>query len=369
MTRVTQSQLDVFGYIVSKGLHEKGTAAIIGNFCQESGEDLDATMYRQHPDASGGVREDLKSGGLAEWLGDRKIAYISFSKSEEQRRGLAPGVLLNDRFTQCDFCLQELTSDRRYWDLYQQLTTDTGRSVATLTANFMEIYERPSSSLNAQGGRIDGLDNRINHANAVYERAQLIKNTGQAPTVPEPPLPPLPRPPMPTTPAGLPSVSASTAGRFAAVHAMLDELRVNYLAELKSIENEIAIIDTTIADFEKLSPVQAASPKLLTSKTIAAMPAVTTPQPRTNPMINWGTNLGGIGALFGAAFSIYSSIRSGQAPDSAQVGIIIMGLSSAFGLLKAKDSNVTGGTVSAATGMQTLRPVSVVDEQPSSMKK
>lgn len=249
MTRVTQRQLDAYAHFLAAGMHEKGAAAPVGNFVQESGENLDSTMFRAHPDASGGVREDLKSGGIAEWLGGRKTAYIAFSQKSESVKGLSAGSLLNDLHTQCDFCLHELTSDREYWTLYQQLTTDTVRSIATLTANFMEIYERPKA------GPTAGLQNRIEHAEAVYERAQLIKKAqdGQ-PRPPEPipepplPLPQIPVPPPSTAPAGLPPISSSAAGRQAAIRDALDEIGAGYRAELEAYRKEMNdMVDAAIA--------------------------------------------------------------------------------------------------------------------------
>ena len=79
-------------------------------------------------------------------------------------------------------------------------------------------------------------------------------------------------------------------------------------------------------------------------------------------MVNWGTNLGGIGALLGAAFSVVNSIRTGEAPNETQIGILISAVAAGFGLLKAKDSNVTGGTKSAVTGAVSA-PISIVDQQ------
>src|ERR1700730_602571 len=222
--RVTERQLIAYNHFVFAGLHEQGAAAPIGNFVQESGEDLDSTMFRAHPDASGGVPDALKSGGIDEWLGDRKTAYIVFSQAAESRRGLPRDSLLNDLETQCDFCVLELRTGAGYATLYEQLTTETvgadgnPRSVATLTANFMEIYERPKKGPTAK------LENRIAHAEAVYSRAQLIKG---APTVPQPappapvqpapvPVPSAPPRPHPTVPAG-PPISAHIAGRQAAI--------------------------------------------------------------------------------------------------------------------------------------------------------
>ena len=133
---VTAPMLAAYQHFISVGFIENGAGAAVGNFCQESGEFLIATMFRAHPDASGGVPDALKSGGIAEWLGDRKTAYIAFAGRAETRLGLAKGSLLNDLGTQCDFVVYELQTTPKYATLYHWLTVDTGRSIATLTYNF-----------------------------------------------------------------------------------------------------------------------------------------------------------------------------------------------------------------------------------------
>lgn len=62
---------------------------------------------------------------------------------------------------------------------------------------------------------------------------------------------------------------------------------------------------------------------------------------------NWQTNLSGLGALFGAAASVATSISHKQMPDETQLGVIFAAVSAGIGLLQAKDKHVTGGTVPA----------------------
>ena len=355
MTRVTQPMLDVFGYLVTKGLHEKGAAVIVGNGAQESGENLDPTMYRAHPDASGGVRQDLNSGGFLEWLGDRKLKYLDFSKAAEAAAGLPAGALLNDRFTQCDFTIHELTTEDRYDSLYAQLTTETGRTIANLTANFMEIFERPSNALNAQGKRIDGLDNRIEHAEAVYDRVQLIKaaQAGQpGPAVPvEPPAlprPQIPVPPVPTVPAGPLPISASDAGFYAALQDKLAELH----KQRDAIDSKISLVEKTASEFAF-----DALPKPLALPKPSAIPAAVVPQQRSTTVFgaNWQTTFSGIvAALMGVAQFIPAL--------QPYVGVInAIGLVAAGGVgVTAKGKNVTGGTISAVDGSTVARPVSII---------
>lgn len=254
--RVTQRQLDAFFHFVTATPQflEKGAAAIIGNLCQESGENLDSTMFRAHPDASGGVPQDLKSGGIAEWLGSRKTAYIAFSQRAETQRGIAKGSLLNDLFTQCDFLIYELKT-HEYTELYNQLTVDTGRSVATLTMNFMLKFERPKL------GPTDGRNNRIAHAEAVFARAQLIKAASTPPQAPPVPLPQAPAPSAPPQylppsmpPPELPTISASTAGRRAADQDIIASLIAKKRAEIENLKDELAVFERLGAELSNLVP-------------------------------------------------------------------------------------------------------------------
>lgn len=352
--------LAAYHHFVSAGFTENGAAAPVGNGCQESGEFLVATMFRAHPDWSGGVAEPLKSGGFEEWLGDRKTALIAFIGRAEARLGVPKGSLLNDLGTQCDFVVYELQTTERYAALYQQLTTGT-RSIANLTANFCWVYERPKAAT-------ANVENRIAHAEAVAARAKELKDraseikTGPAapqtapptsvPQVPAPQVPP-PNPqrlPVPERPP----ISASAAGRIAAALDNLEAMRATRLAEraayLAESDAEIAIFDRAIAEFGKLGAIPAPpalqKPEAADPSTRARGAAIIK---RTQTMLgpNWQTSLSGIGALLGAAAGIAHSISIGQLPDSTQLGVIFAAVSAGIGLIQAKDKAVTGGTVPA----------------------
>lgn len=352
---VTQRQLDAYFYFVDEALVtpliEKGSAAAIGNFCQESGENLDSTMFRAHPDASGGVAQELKSGGIAEWLGPRKTAYIDFAERAEAQRRLPKGALLNDLFTQCDFVLHELKTDPKYASLYHQLTNDTGRSIATLTINFMMIYERPKL------GPTDGRDTRIDHAQAVFDRAQLIKAAAATAQAAPGPDPQIPRPevpgqviPTPETPAEarfpeapIPMISATSAGRRAAEHDHIADMLTKLRAERADIDAEITVFERMDAELGNLLPAQ--DTKALPSP--AAEPAVITERnlPVNNTVLgitNWKTSLGGIAAILTGLGAGAHAISTGDLSSAyASIPAILSGLA----LMGAKDNNVTGGTV------------------------
>ena len=349
IVHVTAPMLAAYNHFLAVGFTENGAAAPVGNGCQESGEFLVTTMFRAHPDWSGGVAEPLKSGGFEEWLGDRKTACIAFIGRAEAKLGVAKGSLLNDLGTQCDFVIYELQTNERYATLYQQLTTGT-RSIANLTANFCWVYERPKAAT-------ANVENRIAHAEAVVARARLLK-TPQAPqpappaSVPSLPVPegPPPVPPAPLPREGAPA-SAATAGRRAAVLDDLETTRAHYLADLAAkdaerarVVAELAIIETAITEFGKLGTIPAA-PAL--QKPEATEPAAIAKRSQTVLGPNWQTSLSGIGALLGAAAGIVHSISIGQMPDMTQMGVLFAAVSAGFGLIQAKDKAVTGGTIPA----------------------
>jgi len=335
---VTAPMLAAYDHFLAAGLTKNGAAAPVGNGCQESGEFLVATMFRAHPDWSGGVPEALKSGGFEEWLGDRKTACIAFIGRAEQRLGVAKGSLLNDLGTQCDFVIYELQTNERYATLYQQLTTGT-RSIANLTANFMAIYEVPAL-------KTANLDNRIAHADAVAAKAAEIKATPAPIPAPPSPIPQVPAthaqppaPPMPAPPAELPPISASAAGRQAAVLHNLEAMRQAYLAERAAIDKEIVILETTISDFGKLASLPA-PPSL---QPPAANPAAT-PQGKQTMfgITNWKTTLGGIAAILTAVGTGVHAVSTGDLSAAySSIPAIMAGLA----LIGAKDNNVTGGSV------------------------
>ncbi|MGH6836334.1 MAG: phage tail tip lysozyme [Methylocella sp.] len=345
---VTAPMLAAYNHFVLAGFTENGAAAPVGNGCQESGEFLVATMFRAHPDWSGGAPEALKSGGFEEWLGGRKTALIAFIGRAEAKLGVPKGSLLNDLGTQCDFVVYELRSTPSFTTLYEQLTAGS-RSIANLTANFCWTYERPAKAT-------ANLDNRIAHAEAVAERAKVIK-AGPAPQpVPPATVPsvPVPEAPPPALPAPLPAPtppSASTAGRLAAILDDLETTRAHYLEDLAArdaerarVAAELAIIETAIAEFEKLTTI---SPALALPSPEAADPAAIIERTRTMLGSNWQTSLSGIGAILGAAAGIAHSLSVGQMPDATQMGVLFAAVAAGYGLIQAKDKNVTGGTIPA----------------------
>lgn len=145
----TARQIKALRFFLSKGYTGAGAAAIVGNASQESGNHLDTTVYRKNADqGSGGLLEWRNSSGEAPGEG-RKDKFVSYMTQHfPDDTGNLEG--------QCAYVIVELHRDNPRLD--EQLRFP-GRSVANLTANFMQIFERPSA-------RYAGLDNRIKQANA-----------------------------------------------------------------------------------------------------------------------------------------------------------------------------------------------------------
>lgn len=63
-------------------------------------------------------------------------------------------------------------------------------------------------------------------------------------------------------------------------------------------------------------------------------------------MKNWKTTAGAAGVALGTVASILTSIANGTfVLDAATISTLIAAASAVWGLVAAKDSNVTGGTV------------------------
>lgn len=73
-----------------------------------------------------------------------------------------------------------------------------------------------------------------------------------------------------------------------------------------------------------------------------------------NPIMSnpWTSSTGGL-ALIGAVFGIFHAVSTGTAPDNAELQMIFFGIVSGIGLIKAKDWNVTGGSVPQTKEAQT----------------
>ncbi len=309
-------------YFASRGYDEKGAAAIVGNGCGESGENLDSTFDREHADhGSGGFLEWRDSAGAP-----RKTRLAGFADA----RGMG---LRNDLFTQCDYTIWEL--GKYFAVLDQQLRNPGARTIANLTANFCWSFENPAPAT-------AGLDNRIAHAEAVAARAAQAAPPAPVPQAPAPPVP-QPAAPPPVVPIGPPSILPSSAGRIAVQIDTLTAMRAQRVAELVANDPEIAAYDAALGVFTKFGGASAlpAPPQIS-----AANMAPVIPQRNISMFgTNWVTSVFGSGSIAGVLATLAIDIYNKQVPDAATMTALGSALSAGLGLLQAKDKNVTGGTV------------------------
>lgn len=136
----TPRQLQAARLLLNKGYSKQGAAAIVGNLSQESGNNLRSTFT---------LTTDHGSQGVAQWRLDRLTKLEKFSEDNN--------LTVTELSTQLFYLIWELESF--YGSLNSMLKSGT-RSVANLTANFMQIFERPAA-------KYANLGNRIRQANAV----------------------------------------------------------------------------------------------------------------------------------------------------------------------------------------------------------
>jgi GH24 family phage-related lysozyme (muramidase) len=256
-------------------------------------------------------------------------------------------------------------------DTWDKLTEHQQAAITSLVYNYgrLPIVITPSDPAKTAAAirALQNANGGVNRHRRLAEAAFYLTPDAGAPqpapaappaAVPQAPLPPaaMPVPMPPPAPAGPLSISPSAAARITAVLDGLMALREGYLTDRASLDAEIAVLDTTIADFGKLqgaapSPI----PPLLQKP--AAEPAVTTTTQGNKQVfgiqINWKTTLSGIvGAAsqgIGAKYPEYNWLTQ----------YITAAAMAALGLT-AKDSNVTGGSVSNVDGATSATAVSLI---------
>jgi lysozyme family protein len=178
------------------------------------------------------------------------------------------------------------------------------------------------------------------------------------PELPGGPLPPVPAPPAGAALPGLP-ISPTSAGRIASGTDTLVAMRNARIAELVSEDPEIAAYDAALAAFGKLVAIPAipaqVSQRSLSAELVegqhlqnpAAEEAAIIPQRKISMpnIINWQTSLFGSTGIIAAVYGVYHAVSTGTPIDATQVALIVGMVSQGIGLLRAKDANVTGGTV------------------------
>lgn len=124
-------------YLVSKGLHPTGAAAMLGNVKQESGYN------------PGAVGDNGKSFGLFQWQKDRRVNL------EQEANKLGKPVA--DPYVQMDFALKELGGMPQLLAALQQ-----GGDPRALAVQFSNKFERPNPQFAA-------LDNRAEEASRLVD--------------------------------------------------------------------------------------------------------------------------------------------------------------------------------------------------------
>lgn len=160
--------VDVARELIAQGSPRTFAAAMAGNAMLESGARTIA------PSKDG-------SDGLWQWRDAANVQRLSMLKNYAAHHGLD----WRDMPVQCAFALYECANN--FPDLWALRNTD--RSVATLTMDFCDQFERPAAE-----GRVP--DIRIKYAEAVYN---ALANEIPAPPVasPEIPAPPVASPVVP----------------------------------------------------------------------------------------------------------------------------------------------------------------------------
>jgi hypothetical protein len=156
----TARQTQAFQFFCSQGYSSNGSAAIVGNLTQESGVNLDSTIYRAHPDHG--------SGGIAEWRLDRLTNLIHFG-----------GDKVGDLDVQCSFLIHELTTEPQYAALNIELH-DPHRSVQNLTENFCWVFERPNARLANISRRIAVAKSLVNTTPPIAPHVAVVAGAAAA---------------------------------------------------------------------------------------------------------------------------------------------------------------------------------------------
>jgi hypothetical protein len=117
-----------FSYLIQHGFTPTETAAMVGNWQQESG-----------------INPAEPGGGLAQWGGARYTAMLAYVTAEGKE---GPSMLLDG---QIDFVIHELNTT--YTAALNALQTDSD-NITSATTDFMNLYEKPDAQLANLAGRI-----------------------------------------------------------------------------------------------------------------------------------------------------------------------------------------------------------------------
>lgn len=352
MTTVPQVQITARDYyVLTKGIPLGAAIALVSVLYYESHLNPGSQGY-QPTEAQGQPRQVLNphgAYGIASWNGDRQGDLLDYATAHN----LAVSAL----DTQLAFVLTEIANS--YPNCWAAIRSTA--SYQAIISILVDEYEDPKNK-----------PAEINGALAIAGPLAALPPPQPAPPVAVPAAP-TPKVPTPTTPpsaapAGLPPISASSAGRRAAEQSYIAEMLNQLLAEQAQIAEEIAAFQQMAAGLGKLNP--APTTQLSFSPVLpppTAEPAATTIT-QTQGMqamlgTNWITTLFGSGSIASVVATLGVDAYYKQMPDAQTMSILGGLLSTGFGLIKAKDGNVTGGTVSAIDGTKVVSPVSLINKQ------
>jgi hypothetical protein len=322
---------------LSKGIQSGGAVALASVLYYESRLNPGSQGYQSTE--HGGVLNPHGAYGIPSLNGPRQKDLLDYAT--------AHNLPVDHLDTQLDFVLTEIANSYpKSWAAIR-----SSASYQSIVPIIVDEYENPRDKPKEINGAL------VIAAALASLPAQQVP-PAPVPQGPAPKAPPIILP-VPAAPAGLPPISSTSAGRVASAADTIMEMRDARIAELISDDPEIAAYDEALAAFGKLEAVivPAALPKP------AAKPAETTiPQQRNNTVLgpNWITSIFGVGTIGGALATIAFNIYSKQTIDPASVSLLFTSVMTGFGLIQAKDKNVTGGTISNVTGLSGP-PISLVE--------
>ena len=253
-------------------------------------------------------------------------------------------------------------------DVWEKLTANQRTAITSLVYNYGRLpvlvtpndQERTAAAIRALQNANGGVNRKRRLAEAAFYLTADVQAPqpgapAPAPQVPTPPARPT-VPPMPAPPAGestgLPPISAQAAGRITAVLDNLGAMRDAYLADIAAAQKEVAIIETTIADFGKLQGAKIVPPPILqipAAKPAAVEPKGTSIMETVSPQI---TAMIRNVLIFGGGFVV----SKGYVDNTTMISVV-GGLMSLGGAAWSAWGHRTSGVIAAAAALPDVQKI------------
>ena len=242
-------------------------------------------------------------------------------------------------------------------DVWEKLTDNQRTAITSLVYNYGRLPviislsdpEKTAAAIRALQNANGGVNRKRRIAEAAFylagDEAPQPAQPAPLPKVPATPLP-VPGSPQPAAPAG--PISAAAAGRQAAILENLGAMRDAYLAEIAAAQKELAIIETTIADFGKLASLHA--PPAL--QIPAAKPAAIQPQKGIGTMDSQISAVIRNGLIFAGGFAV----SKGYVDNTTMISIV-GALMSLGGAAWSAWGHRTNGVIAAAAALPEVQRV------------